>query len=168
MDLNELKKLMARGSRKTVIVGSFIFAFGVFILWLILSGVDSESDEIGTGGMVVLYILVAICLFFGFFIPFKAIQANLQVKRGKHPLINAIKNQDQGFVFWIYEHIVQAKGGVSDHHVYIITNEGKQLTISAKKKNARRILQFLHEQFPSAYYGWSDDTNAIYKEKFRK
>lgn len=166
MDLSEFKKMITKSDKKNIIVGSGIFLFGVFIVWLVLSGADSEADEIGTGGMIVLWSLVGCCLLFGGVLIINPIKSYFSVKSGKHPLVNAIQSGDKGYLVWIYEHVTSVQGGGTDHRIYIYNRDGKMTNLALKQKRIQPTIAFLAEQFPNAVLGYSDDIAARMKQEF--
>lgn len=164
MDRAEFEKTIGRSSVKQLIIGSFIFAFGVFLVWLVFSGADSEMDDIGTGGMVVLWILIGLCLLMGGALIVIPIRTRMQLKSGNHPILAAIDRNDRGFVVWAYEHITQVKGGGKDHYVYVFSNAGKQINISTKGKRVEGILGFIQKEFPTAVIGYSEEQQQRYND----
>lgn len=162
-DINDLKKELGRSDVKNFIIGFFILAFGAFITWMIIADVDKSSD-VGEGGLVILWILAGICLFFGGFLCFKVIQGKLQRAKGTHPLLNAIENNQGDFIVWMYEHVSSVKGGGSSHAIWMHRKDGKLITISAKEKRVKELLNYLHQQFPYADLGYTDEFAAKYKK----
>lgn len=167
MELNDFKKIIGKSNTKNIIIGSGIFLFGIFIVWLVLSGADSEMDDIGTGGMVVIWILAALCLLFGGVLIINPIRSYAQVKSGKHPIIHAINSGDKGYLVWIYEHITQVQGGGSDHQVWAFSGSGKKFILSIKAKPVQEVIGFLSKEFPNAVLGWSEDMEKQMKGHFK-
>lgn len=153
----EFIKSMTKSGKKHAIIGICIFLFGVFIIWLGLSGVDKSADEMGTGGKIVLWVLALLCLFMGFLLVFKQMKTTSQVKGGKHPLVNAINQNDGTYLLWIYENVVHVKGGGSNHQVWAVGKEGKRYTIEAKKDKIEGIINYLGNKFPQALVGYSKE-----------
>jgi hypothetical protein len=163
MTLDEFKKTIARSIIKNTIVGSGIFLFGVFIAWLILSGADPEPMSVG--GLIVLWVLAVICLFVGFCIVFFPVKAAADVRKGRHEVVRAIQQGDSSYVLWFYEYITQVKNGGSDHQVWIFGKDGRRFTIATNAKKAKEILEYLHQQFPPALYGYSKEFELLYEQK---
>lgn len=157
MDYNGFKKAIKKSFVKSIIVGIGIFMFGAFIAWLILSGADSEMDDMGTGGLIVIWVLAGLCLFFGGAITFKQIKDALYLSQDKHPILNALKKGDRAYVIWVYEYVTQVNGGGSDHQVWVFSLDGKKHILSLKKKRIQEVIQYLTVQFPDATIGYSEE-----------
>ena len=157
MDLNGFKKAISKSVVKNVIVGGGIFLFGVFIAWLVLSGADSEMKDITIGGLIVIWVLAGLCLFFGFFITFQHIRNHLKVKKGDHPLVNAIEQGNKGYLIWIYEYVTQVQGGGSDHQIWAFSQDGEKHILSLKKKRIGEVMDYLSKEFPNAVVGYSEE-----------
>lgn len=164
MNRQEFEQIIGKSNIKQLIIGIFIFAFGAFIAWLVLSGADSEMDDMSIGGMIVIWILCGLCLLFGGALIWMPIKTSRQVKSGNHPILKAIDTGDRGFVVWAYEHITQVKGGGKDHFVYVFTREGKQINLSVKGKRVQEILTFIQNEFPNAFIGFSEEQQQRYKQ----
>jgi len=157
MEIQEFKKAISKSHTKNIIVGTGITLFGVFIVWLVLSGADSEMDDMGVGGMIVIWILAGICLLFGIGITAMHIKDAIRMKKGEHPVVNAIQEGDKGFLIWMYEYVTQVQGGGSDHQVWAYDREGQKMILSLKKKRVQEVLKYLSEQFPNAVVGYSEE-----------
>ncbi|UKN00132.1 hypothetical protein K6119_10340 [Paracrocinitomix mangrovi] len=157
MELADFKKILGKSNTKKSIIATFILLFGVFMLWLILSGADSEMDEVGVGGLIVLWVLIAICILIGGFILFQSIKSTMDIKNGKHGIVAAINEGNKGYLIWIYEHVTSVKGGGSDHYIYAYADNGQLHTISIKKKRVKGIFDFLSTHFPNAVLGYDDE-----------
>jgi hypothetical protein len=167
MEIKDFKKVIGKSNTKNIIVGSGIFLFGIFIVWLILSGADSEMDDMGVGGMVVLWILAGLCLLFGGVLIINPIRSFMQVKSGKHPVVHAIESGNKGFIVWIYENITQVQGGGSDHQIWAFTEDGKKLILSIKGKRVQEVINYLSQQFPNAVVGWTEDIEEQMQQYFK-
>ena len=169
MDLKGFKKAVTKSVVKNVIVGTGIFLFGVFIVWLVVSGADPESKDMTMAGKIVIWVLAGLCLFFGFFITFMHLKNHFKVQRGDHPIIKAIENGDNGHLVWIYENITRVEGGGSDHQLWTFDRNGKQFILSVKAKRVQEVMAYLKEQFPSAVLGYTkeieEQMNAYFKEQ---
>ena len=156
MDLNGFKKAISKSVVKNVIVGGGIFMFGVFIAWM-LSGADSESEDMTIGGLIVIWTLAVLCLFFGFFITFMPVRDYLKVRKGDHPLVNAIEQGNKGYLIWVYEYVTQVQGGGSDHQVWAYSQDGEKHILSLKQKRIAEVIEYLSQQFPNAVVGYSEE-----------
>lgn len=168
MDINGFRKAISKSFTKNIIIGTCITAFGVFIAWLILSGADSEMDDIPLGGMIVIWTLAGLCFFFGGVITMKHIREAINMRTGKHPIINAIESGDQGFLVWIYENVISVQGGGSDHQIWSYTKDGDHHVLSIKGKRVQEVLKYLKEQFPNVVVGYSDEIKDNMSRSFGK
>lgn len=168
MDIQTFKKAISKSHTKNIIVGSCITLFGVFIVWLILSGADSEMDDMGVGGLIVIWILAGICLLFGGGITFMHVKDALRMKKGDHPVINAIEQGDKGFLVWVYEYVTQVQGGGSDHQIWAYDREGNKMVLSLKKKRVQEVMTYLSDQFPAMVVGYSEEIRAQMSEAVGK
>ena len=159
----EFSILISKSSSKKIAVGSFVFAFGLFIMWMMLSGGESKSDDISNGGQIVIWALVVICIGSAGLIGGQAVRTKIQLKSGKHPLLQAIDSGDTGHLVWIYENVSGVKGGGSDHYIYAYNSENKLYTLSLKKKRIAEAMQYLQSKFPDAVFGYSDEIVAQMK-----
>ena len=148
---------LTKSGKKHAIIGICIFIFGAFIIWLALSGVDSSADDMGTGGKIVLWVLALLCVFIGLLLVFKQMKTSSQIKNGKHPLINAINQNDASYLLWVYENVVNVKGGGSNHQVWAVAKGGNRYTIEAKKDKIEGIINYLASKFPQAEVGYSKE-----------
>ena len=165
MDIREFKKLISRSNTKKFFVGLFILLFGAFLLWLVLSGADSEMKEMSGIGMVVLWALVVICLFIGGLIMLQPIRTYWMIKTANHPIINAIENSEEDVVVWMYQHTTSVKGGGSDHRLWIHTKDGKQHSLALSEHKVQKALAYLSEQFPRAKLGYSEEIKKEMKQR---
>lgn len=163
MNDQDFLKLINKSGVKNIIIGIFILAFGAFIIWLQASGVDKQGTTVA--GSVVLYTLAGLCLLIGFMLIYLPVKASSQIKNGKHPLVNAINNNDSGYVIWFYEYVVQVKGGGTAHQVWVYGQDKKRYTISTKRVKTTDVLEYLAGKFPSAMCGYSKELEAAYKQK---
>lgn len=166
MDLNEFKKTITKSDIKKIIVALFIFLFGVFIVWLILSGADSEMDDVGTGGMVVLWVLGGLCLFIGAVLSWISFKSIAQVRSGNHPIVAAIENGDKGHLVWIYQFTASVQGGGKDHSVWAFSSNGKHYALNVKAKRIQPIIKYLAAQFPQAAVGYTDEIATQMKSQY--
>lgn len=167
MDIKGFKKVIGKSNVKNIIVGSGIFLFGIFIAWLILSGADSEMEDMGTARMVVLWVLAGLCLLFGGVLIINPIRSFMQIKNGKHPVVQAIETGNQGFIIWVYEHITTVQGGGSDHQVWAFSEDGKKFILSIKGKRVKEVMEYLSQQFPQATFGWTEEIEQQMKNHFK-
>ena len=168
MDINGFKKAISKSFAKNIIIGTCIIAFGVFITWLILSGADSEMDDIPLGGMIVIWTLAGLCLFFGGAITLKHISEAIKMRKGDHPVVNAIETGDKGYLVWIYENVISVQGGGSDHQIWSYTQDGKHHVMSLKAKRVKEVIKYLQEQFPQAVVGYSEEIKENMSISFGK
>lgn len=112
----EFTSLFKKGIVKSVIVGGFIAAFGLLIIFMMLA--DLGMEDVTTAGIVILWVLAILCIVVGFIAIYKPIRNNQLIKKGQHPLINAINNKDQDFVQWYYEYIVEVSAGPAKNNAY--------------------------------------------------
>ena len=168
MDISGFRKAISKSFVKNIIIGTCITAFGGFIAWLILSGADSEMDDIPAGGMIVIWTLAGLCFFFGGLITFKHVREAFALRSGKHPVLSAIKNGDKGYLVWIYENVISVQGGGSDHQIWSYSHDGKQHIMSIKGKRVKEVIKFLQEQFPNAVMGYSDEIRENMGQSFGK
>lgn len=166
MNYNEFRKAISKSHVKNIIVGTGIFMFGVFIAWSVLSEADPEMAEIPIGGMIVIWTLAGICLFFGGFITFKQISDAIKMKSGDHPILLAIRNEDKDYLVWIYEYVTKVQGGGSDYQVWTFSRDGKKIHLSLKKHRIQDVIKYLATKFPNATLGYSDDIAAQMRDKF--
>ncbi|MCG8575521.1 MAG: hypothetical protein MI810_11600 [Flavobacteriales bacterium] len=166
MELKDLKKEMGRSTRKVLVGAIFIGLFGIFILWLLLSGVDKSSKP-EAGGSVIIWILLIACLLIGGLMSYKAISDLRKLSKGTHPLIAAIQSKQTDFIVWMYEHVLQGRAGPT-HNIWMQTKDGKQMTFTLKPKKIQPMLNYLHSQFPSADLGYSKELKTKHHKKSRE
>lgn len=157
MDDSEFSKLISKSNAKKTIVGSSVLAFGVFIIWMIMSGADSTPDDIGGGGQIIIWAVVIICLGVGGIIGGQAVRSTYQIRSGKHPLLQSIISGDTAHLVWIYENVNSIKGGGSNHYIYAYNSDNKLYTVSLKKKYIAEAMQYLQGKFPDAVFGYSNE-----------
>jgi len=165
MTLAEFTALFRKGVVKSVLVGGFIALFGIFIVIMMFA--DLGMEDMTTAGIVILWILAALCILVGIVAIYKPIKNNKQIDNGTHPLINAIINKDQEFVQWYYEYIVEVSAGPAKNNAYqmwIICKNKKQFILSIKKNQAPEIMEFLANHFPNAIAGYSKENEQAYKK----
>lgn len=162
-------KLINKSTIKNTLIGFGILAFGLFIIWLGMSGVDSEMDKMSTGGQITLYVFAAIFVLAGFLVMFIPLKNSWQIKKGKHPLINAIQNNDQHYVKWFYEHVIHVKSsGIksgTNHQIWMMCKGKKQIVISISKDQAAEVISYLSDKFPYAMKGWTEEYQKIYESE---
>lgn len=168
MDISGFRKAISKSFTKNIIIGTCITAFGIFIAWLVLSGADSEIDDMPIGGMIVIWTLAALCFFFGGVITIKHIKEAIGMRTGKHPVINAIESGDKGYLVWVYENVISVQGGGSDHQIWSYTRDGEQHILSLKGKRIKEVMTYLKEQFPNAVFGYSDEIRDNMSRSFGK
>ena len=93
-----IKQLTKTGT-KMLIIGLSISAFAVFMIWLALSGADSEMTQ---GTFIGLMIFAGIFLLVGLFMIFLPLSTSMKIKNGKNGLVNSIRNNDSTYIAWYY------------------------------------------------------------------
>lgn len=159
----EFSILISKSSSKKIIVGGFVFAFGLFIMWMMLSGGESESDDIGSGGQIVIWALVVLCIGSAGLIGGQAVRSKIQLRLGKHPLQQAIASGDTGHLVWIYEKVSGVRGRGSDHYIYAYNSNNKLYLLSLNKKRIAEAMRYLQSKFPNAVFGYSEEIVAQMK-----
>ncbi len=167
MERAEFEKLIGKSNVKSIVVGLFILVFGVFIIWLMLSGADSEMDDIPLGGMIVLWALAALTVFAGLLLIYIPVKTKRQINNGNHPILSAMDRNDHTFIVWIYEHITQVQGGGSNHQIYIFLKNGKRINIGSNQNQSQEIIHYLSSEFPDAILGYSEENESLHKERIR-
>lgn len=157
MDINEFKKAISKSFTKNIIGGAGITLFGVLIISLVVAGVDTEMKDMSTGGMIVIWLLAAICLLFGISIITVNLKGAIRMKKGQHPIVNAIQSGEKDFLIWMYEYVTKVKGGGSDHQVWAYDKDGNKVILSLRKKRVRKVLNYLSQEFPDAAVGYSEE-----------
>ncbi len=157
MDITNFKRLIKKSYRGWMFAGLFIGPVGV------LMGIGGvvRMEEDGPGLLIfgVVFTLIGLLLLV---LGLKRISA---VNNGEHPLIKAIEQKDQEFVTWLYMNITTVNG-VKSHGVMIVKQDGKPITINARKENvASGIIEYLSIQFPSALIGYDDETRKAASER---
>jgi hypothetical protein len=171
MNDQEFLKLVNKTTRRNLIIGIFITALGGFMLWLGLSGVDSEMASMSKGGIIAFYVFTGIFLAVGLLMISIAVRAKSKIKNGSHPLVNAIEKSGSDYVIWFYEYVVEASAGPAKntgHSIWIRCADKKQYTINVKKGMVQDALSYLSNKFPNALVGYSKDLEKAYKERLAK
>ena len=153
---------------KNVIVGTGIFLFGVFIAWLVLSGADPDMKYLPIGGLIVIWVLAGLCLFLGGYMMVKVISDWMKLRKGDHPILNAIRTSDTSYLVWVYENITSVQGGGSDHQIWTFSKTGSKIILSVKKKRVRAIMNYLKQEFPNVTLGWTSEIEQEMSERFEK
>lgn len=160
MTNEEFLKLIAKSGSKQMVGGIIMIVIGL----LIGVGTIFGGDEVGTGGIVFLWILTGICLLVAVITIRKSTKTSSQIKNGQHPLANAIQNGDKSYVLWIYEQIITSSGINAAHQIWICYPNKKFDTISVKGAVAQDLLQYLADKFPNALVGYTPENQKRYKE----
>ena len=163
MDIKGFKKLITKSVVKNSIIGGGIFLFGAFIFWLVISGADPEMT---TGIMVGCIILASICVLIGFGISFSCLKDYYKVKRGNHPVVNALINEDKNHLVWVYQHITQVKNGGANHQIWTFDKNGEKFILNLKAKRIDEAMIFLSKSFPNAVFGYSDEIRVQMEQRF--
>lgn len=170
MQDSDFIKMISRSGRKMGIIGFFILAFGGFMVWLFVSGADSEAEKMSTGGKITGMVFAGIFIVVGLLMLVISINTSLKIKGGKHPLVNAIQSNDPGFILWYYEHITHVKSGPARntaHNIWLMSNTKKQYTISIKKGKVEEMFAYLATKFPTALVGYSKELESAYEQKLK-
>lgn len=147
------------------IIGSAILAFGLFIIWL---GVSRKDTEISQGGLITLLVFAGIFVLAGLLLLIVPIRASLNMKNGKHPLVNAITQNDTQYVLWMYEYITRVRSGPAtrtDHKIWILCRDRKHFSVDVKKSKAQEVIDYLSLKFPSAVVGYTKELEDEYYRK---
>lgn len=153
MTTNDLKKILKISARRMLITGIIVFA-----LALLLSTAAFASGEIKTIYWVFIGFF-ALIAFLMFFISFKSYS---QIASGKQPLLNAILNNENDYVVWIYHNLIvsQVNGinaGKSSNIVYYTKHGKMEQIILSRRHSADNVIGFISEFFPSALVGHSQE-----------
>ncbi len=163
-------KMINRSAIKMGIIGFFVLAFGLFMVWLFFSGADPEAQELGTAGKVTGFIFAGIFILVGLLMLLIPIRASLKIKQGKHPLVNAVTSNDPAYILWYYEHITHVKSGPARntaHTIWMLGRDKKQYTLGVKKGKVEEIFNYLASKFPNALVGYSKELETAYEQKVK-
>lgn len=153
-------KLLSKTSRKSFIIGLFILAFGAFMIWLDLSGVDKKG--ISGSGKIVLYVFAGLFIAVGLLMVVRHLKNTSKIKNGEHALINAVNGTNDHYVLWFYENIIQVRGGGTAHQIFIFGKDKKNYNVNVAKAKVPEMLQYLNFKFPGALKGYSKELQAEY------
>lgn len=153
-------KLLHKTGRKSFIIGICIAAFGAFMIWLSVSGIDKQG--LSSGGKIALYIFSGLFILIGLLMVFIHLKNSSKIKSGEHGLVNSINGSDQTYVLWFYENIVHVKGGGTAHQIFIFGRDKKQYNIGLPKSKVPEALHYLNFKFPNALQGFSKEIQAQY------
>lgn len=156
--------LVAKSSRKQLILGIFLLVIGLGMLAGLLMGMDPEAK---TSVRIGVYVLSALILLIGGFSFIKAISTSSQLKNGQPPLANAILNGDRSFIVWYYEYIVQS-AAASSHNIWLFDQNNKNIVISVKKNTVPHVFAYLQAHFPYSLVGYTDENKKLVKERLGK
>lgn len=151
MTTNDLKKILKISARRMLIVGIVVLSLTVLLTVAALS-----SGEIKTVYIVFIafFGLISLLMFF------VSIKSYSQIASGKQPLLNAILNNENDFVVWIYHNLIisQVSGvnaGKSSNVVYYTKHGKMEQIVLSKRHTADDVIRFIAEFFPSALVGHS-------------
>lgn len=162
-------RMFKRSGTKMLIIGVSIFLFGVFLIWLVASGADSEMEP-GSGTAIAMWIFGSIVALLGVLMMALPVVASSRIKNGKHKLINAVLQNDTGYALWIYEHVIRVKSGPAsntNHQVWIMARDKKQYQLGCKKAKVAEVITYLAGKFPDAILGHSPELESQYHQKLR-
>jgi len=170
MQDSDFIKMIAKTGRRMGIIGFFILAFAVLMAWIFFSGVDSESEGMGTGGKITGLIFVLLFVFVGILMLVISIRTSSKIRQGKHPLINALSGNGDPYILWYYEHVTHVKSGPAKntaHNIWLLGRDKKQYTINVKKGKVEEAFDYLATKFPNAMVGYSKEMEAAYNEQVK-
>jgi hypothetical protein len=160
-------KLMTKTGTKMLIIGFSITAFAVFMIWLAMSGADSEMTQ---GTMIGLLIFAGIFLLVGLLMIIMPLNTSSKIKNGKHGLVNALLNNDANYIVWYYEHIINVKSGPaknSAHKIWIYSADDKHYSVDVKKTQVSEVIQYLGSKFPTATAGYTAEIEKDYRARMK-
>ena len=173
MTNQEFEKLLKKGSAMNIVSGSFQMAVGIF-LFIALISVSSNEDsyfvkEFGLIGQIVLGASALLFGYIGYNNWRKVLSTSYLLKKGKHKLRNAVVENDEEYVLWMYPQVEKrGKSGIMDYFVWVFGNDKKSYCIEGKDdKHLLSILQFLKMKFPQALIGDSKENKKAYKAKLK-
>lgn len=160
-------KLLTKTGTKMLIIGLSISAFAVFMIWLGLSGADSEMTQ---GTFIGLMIFAGIFLLVGLFMILMPLNTSMKIKNGKHGLVNSIRNNDSSYIVWFYEHIINVKSGPaknSAHKIWLYSVDDKHYSVDVKKTQVPEVMQYLGSKFPGATVGYTAEIEKDYRARMK-
>ncbi|MBK9592300.1 MAG: hypothetical protein IPO32_12675 [Crocinitomicaceae bacterium] len=165
---HDFLKLIKSTSIKMAIIGIGISAFGIFVVWLGLSGADPEMQQMSTSTIVILSIFGGLFLLVGLLLIILPVRASLNIKNGKHKLLNAIQENDTAYALWIYEYVTKVRSGPAsntDHKIWIMCADKNHFSIDVKKNKAQEVIDYLVTKFPDAVIGYTKEIEEEYNKK---
>jgi|GEM_PF-2739717 len=163
MSNEEFFRLISKTTKKNRIIGVFLLLFGI----LTIVGAVTLGSDTSIGGLIVLYVLSALCLLSGVILIVKSAQSASQMKNGSHPLAGAILKGDQSFVVWFYQqvHTVNNVNATAAHQIWICDRTNKNTIISVRASAADDVMQYLSSKFPGALMGYSEQNKKEYNAR---
>lgn len=151
MTTNDLKKILKISARRMLITGIIVFG-----LALLLSTAAFSSGEIKT----IYWVFIAFFALIGLLMFYVAFKSYSQIAAGKQPLLNAILNNENDYVVWIYHNLIisQVSGvnaGKSSNIVYYTKHGKMEQIVLSRRHSADDVISFIAEFFPSALVGHS-------------
>lgn len=166
----EFLKMYNRSGIKMAIIGVFILALGLFMIWMSVSGADPEAKDIPIGGTIALWVFAIIFALVGLLMIWLPIKTSMNQKKGKDPITNAIQSGDSGFILWFYEYVAEVKSGAAKntaHRIFMFSRDNKQYSMDVKKARVQDVLSYLQSKFPQAMMGYTPEMEAAYKARFK-
>ncbi len=162
----EFKKALKFSILKMNIIGVLITSLGLFSFWMLTTDDPEALKNTNLAGEIVLWLITIFTLALGPCVIYLNIKHAFEIKREKHPLLNAITNQDQHYVLWFYLSRIAIKNG-EIYQVVIYSNDKRRLPIQPGSSKYKHILSYLRKKFPNAMEGNTKENAERYKN-FKK
>ncbi|MBD3636269.1 MAG: hypothetical protein HUJ25_02920 [Crocinitomicaceae bacterium] len=167
MDTNGFKELIGSANKRKLVVGTLVFSFGAFFLWLVLFGAKAETTKVNLEGQIILWVIIIMSMGFGGLMSWTGLTALQEIKTGKNDLIKAIEKGDSDYVVWFYENITQSNNGERDYQLWIYAADNTSYQFTVKKGRINEVMEFLAERFPNAHVGYTEAISNKFNTKQR-
>lgn len=163
MDYSGFQTVLTKSKRKMAIVGVFILIVG---LPFIIAVFASENK-------VLYWVFGLLFSLLGLFMIITSVRDLSKMKNGDLPILKAINQKEQDYLVWIYLKQINTKvegiqAGTAQNLVLVTKNGKTQELVLGKKTPVSELVDYLSEQFPNAYVGYSDDNRSAVSQLLKK
>ncbi len=158
----EFKQLLKVSSLKMKLIGVLLTTFGLLLVWMLTTDDPEALKNTPLAEEIFLWSLTIFVSVLGLFTIYRNVRNSYEIKRGKHPLLKAIANQDQNYVLWFY--LSEAKVNHGEiYQIMIHSSDGRRLAIPSFLSKRKHILNYLRKKFPNALEGQTNENAERYK-----